>query len=549
MSSDRNINDGKFSTMRVDGDSTLQSVVVEGNLTVNGIISPYVPGSLDLGNVPLTTLLNPLSVNSIVANISSDLAAATIDTLTLTNPDITNTTSLDNTSDLTSPFSTSHTVMHLISEVDGATPTSGLKVTTNRTDQCTDVTYGADIVAALQTVDGASSDFIGTRSTVYNASGTNSMTGTTIGLQGRIQNFSDGGITDARAGDFLIQNENTGSSNITTAVGVSSRLRNTLAASTMNTAIGYNCEMTNNTSGKMLGVECIRMKYTNLNSTVPNANYVWGVNIGGSTSPWSSSGAGSITESKAIVIGSSSAVGTDAWSLYCENGSGSIRSSSRKKRYRVISAPASSTISVHDEIIYVQSPVVSLTLPALPTVAGKGSDELQIQIRNLSSSDVTISTAGGGDTIQAIGTATATTSVTLLAQTAGTFQSTSLGKWVAIQLASSTASTGNRQNYRVLTTPATVTQLSSDSYLYVDSNTVSQVNLLPLPTIALQTIDRNVLVISNDGPNPLTVQADTGVPDLIKPVGGGANVGSLVVAAYNTLTLHATTSVWRQVGV
>ena len=56
MSSDKSVNDGRFTTMTVDGETTVQDILVEGNLTVNGTISPYVPGDIDTGNVPLMTL-------------------------------------------------------------------------------------------------------------------------------------------------------------------------------------------------------------------------------------------------------------------------------------------------------------------------------------------------------------------------------------------------------------------------------------------------------------------------------------------------------------
>ena len=45
MSSDKSVNDGRFTTMTVDGEtSLLQNVTIDGNLTVGGVITPTIPG-------------------------------------------------------------------------------------------------------------------------------------------------------------------------------------------------------------------------------------------------------------------------------------------------------------------------------------------------------------------------------------------------------------------------------------------------------------------------------------------------------------------------
>lgn len=537
--------DGRYTTMNVSGQTTCDDLVVDGTLYINGDVQGIIPDTINTGNIPFITSWNPFQVTSFICNSTAELGPTMIESLTLDTPNVVSGSTSTNTYEVyaATTLPTTHSIAHFIEKnaVSGTTtPVHATKSSVSRNTQCNQDTIALDANASFSGIDGVALNklFVASRSTVTNNVGTNKMQGSTIASYNKIENQSTGGITDARAGYFWINNNYAGGSeSIQTGIGVHARLQNNLASSTFTNAKGIYVDLVNNATGKMLNVEGATIQYQNLNGTVPNTNYVWGINLGGGSTPWSASTG--ISSSRGINIDSSTAVGTDYWSIYCENGAGSIRSSGRKKRYRIISAIGpDTTITKDDEILYVQSPVTGVTLPALPTVAGLSTDESTIQIRNLSSSNVTVNASA----IQAIGTSSTTTSVVLLPQTAGTFQATTLGSWIAVQLASTSTITGNKQNYRIVTA-AVVTQESTDSIMYMDSNTVTQYNLLALPTLALSGIDRNILELVNEGPNDISIVADGA--DLVKPTGGGASVASVLLPAYTTLKLQATINDWR----
>ncbi len=546
MSATVTIKDDTLTTLKVTDTLTAEDAVIEGDLLVLGTITPTVPGTVSLTG-PLNTTWDPLTVTNLIATDTVTADDIVAETLSLDDPAIINNNLELNTTDiwsLTPLVSTVHSALHVQSDIDGASGTglddSTLKVSCQRSTSIDTDTIAADVTAVFNAAANIAPTraFTATKSTVSNRPGTGTLDGFTKALYANIDHLSAGTIVDARAVHALVSNS--GGGTMTSAVALDAAIENTIAGTLINSAVGARVAITNNSTGAMTAQEGISVAYNNLNTSVSNANSVVGLNVGGPTASWSA-GTNAVIDSKGILIGSSCNVGNIHHAIYVSDAAGALRTSGRKKRYRVLATLASDVLTADDDIVYVDSSVTTaLTLPALADV-----DETVLQVRNTGSTNVTLNTAGGGDLILGIGTGTAASSIVILGQTAGTFQATSTGNWIAVQLASSVTETGDRRNYRVLNTLATEAVVTSDAMLYIDSNIVSQVDLLALPTATLTGIDGNVLDIVNDGPNPVTVNAD-GV-DLIKPLGGGASAGTVALGAYGRVVLQATVGIWRQV--
>lgn len=105
--------------------------------------------------------------------------------------------------------------------------------------------------------------------------------------------------------------------------------------------------------------------------------------------------------------------------------------------------------------------------------------------------------------------------------------------------AGATRTSGRQKRYRAVSVaPGLMTV--DDEHIIVDSTSVPSVTLLALASSGVQEM---TITIRNDGPNNLVILAAFG--DLISPLSAGSDTSSVTILAKCSVTLQATTTVWK----